>query len=400
MVKLLLSIWISIYFMAGSSFASSSYLVSLHSQETIDTFMAYDATYPQDLQVGELINSKFKIGNFSGFSGSFSKDIIKRLERCPLVDEIVPDITVKAYDAVFQDLAPRHLARISRRKRMKPIKKYSYIYESDFIGKKVSAYVIDSGIAIGHPEFQGRARTGKDFTDEGPGDNNGHGTHVAGLIGSHTYGVAKGVQIIDVKALNSKGTGSLSIILVAIEFAVNHRLRSGRMGVANLSLGAYKNKLLNKAIDQATQTGLVFVVAAGNNNINACLTSPSSSPYAITVGAIDDYNDSIASFSNWGECVDLFASGAYVKSVNIRSDFRPLVLLGTSMAAPIVTGLVANLLNEGVDPELIKGQLIEMSTKHRISKSSLFLKKRTPNRIAYNGICFSYYQDEEDCFSD
>ena len=105
MVKLLLSIWISIYFMAGSSFASSSYLVSLHSQETIDTFMAYDATYPQDLQVGELINSKFKIGNFSGFSGSFSKDIIKRLERCPLVDEIVPDITVKAYDAVFQDLA-------------------------------------------------------------------------------------------------------------------------------------------------------------------------------------------------------------------------------------------------------------------------------------------------------
>ncbi|KAF6071890.1 Subtilase family protein [Candida albicans] len=336
--------------------------------------MAYDATYPQDLQVGELINSKFKIGNFSGFSGSFSKDIIKRLERCPLVDEIVPDITVKAYDAVFQDSAPRHLARISRRKRMKPIKKYSYIYESDFIGKKVSAYVIDSGIAIGHPEFQGRARTGKDFTDEGPGDNNGHGTHVAGLIGSHTYGVAKGVQLLT--------------------------LRSGRMGVANLSLGAYKNKLLNKAIDQATQTGLVFVVAAGNNNINACLTSPSSSPYAITVGAIDDYNDSIASFSNWGECVDLFASGAYVKSVNIRSDFRPSVLSGTSMAAPIVTGLVANLLNEGVDPELIKGQLIEMSTKHRISKSSLFLKKRTPNRIAYNGICFSYYQDEEDCFSD
>ena len=114
MVKLLLSIWISIYFMAGSSFASSSYLVSLHSQETIDTFMAYDATYPQDLQVGELINSKFKIGNFSGFSGSFSKDIIKRLERCPLVDEIVPDITVKAMMPCL-NLAPRHLARISRR---------------------------------------------------------------------------------------------------------------------------------------------------------------------------------------------------------------------------------------------------------------------------------------------
>ena len=94
----------------------------------------------------------------------------------------------------------------------------------------------------------------------------------------------------------------------------------------------------------------MFVVAAGNNNINACLTSPSSSPYAITVGAIDDYNDSIPAFQIGASVFDCLQ----VTSVNIRSDFRPLVLLGTSMAAPIVTGLVANLLNEGVDPELIK----------------------------------------------
>ncbi|KAL6454813.1 RRT12 Subtilase-type proteinase RRT12 [Candida maltosa Xu316] len=349
--------------------------------------MAYDATYPEDLQVKELINTSFHIGNFSGFSGNFTDTILKRLERCPLVEEIVPDIIVKAYDIVQQDHAPRHLARISRRDRMKPIRKYPFIYDDDFVGKRVNAYVIDSGIAIGHPEFQGRARTGKDFTIEGPGDKNGHGTHVAGLIGSHTYGVSKCVSIIDVKALNSKGTGSLSTILLAIEFAVNHRLRSGRPGVANLSLGAFKNNLLNKAIEQATKTGMVFVVAAGNNNINACLTSPSSSPYAITVGAIDDYNDSIASFSNWGECVDIFASGAYVKSVDIRSNVRPSVLSGTSMSAPIVTGIAVNLLSEGIDPEMIKDQLIAICTKNKIGRSSLFLRKNTPNRIANNGVC-------------
>ena len=74
----------------------------------------------------------------------------------------------------------------------------------------------------------------------------------------------KNVRIVEVKALNSKGAGSLSTILAAIDFAVNHRIESGRKGVANLSLGAYKNHILNKAIEQATNTGLVFVVAAGN----------------------------------------------------------------------------------------------------------------------------------------
>lgn len=389
--------------------AHESYLVSLHPKETLSTFMSYDSTYPSHLQVKELIKSSFHIGNFSGFSGNFTDQILQRLSKCPLVEEIVPDITLHAYDLTHQYHAPRHLARISRRKRMIPLRKYPFIYDSNFIGRRVNAYVIDSGVEIGHPEFQGRARSGMDFTNEGPGDINGHGTHVAGLIGSQTYGVSKGVTIIDVKALNARGTGALSTILLAIEYAVNHRLRSGRPGVVNLSLGAYKNNLLNRTIEQATLTGMVFVVAAGNNNINACLTSPSSSPYAITVGAIDDFNDSIASFSNWGQCVDVFASGAYVKSVDIRSNVKPLTLLGTSMAAPIVSGIAANLLSEGIDPEMIKDHIIEISTKGMISRSSLFLRKKTPNRIANNGVCTGYkmnqngdlyFEDFDDCESE
>ncbi|KAK6893774.1 Subtilase-type proteinase RRT12 [Candida tropicalis] len=379
-------------------FGDESYFVSLKASESFDKFMEYDKRYPKHLQVRDFISNSIAIGEFKGFSGRFSKDILDRLKRCPFVSEITEDIILSAFDFEIQENAPRHLARISRRKRMKPNKQYPYMYDGEFSGQGVNAYVIDSGVEVNHPEFEGRASAGHDFTNEGSGDSNGHGTHVAGLIGSSTYGVAKNVRIIEVKALNSKGAGSLSTILAAIDFAVNHRLDSGRKGVANLSLGAYKNHILNKAIEQATRTGLVFVVAAGNSNINACLTSPASSKFAITVGAIDDYNDSVTAFSNWGECVDIFASGAYVRSVDAKNHDKTQVLSGTSMASPIVTGMVANLLSQGVEPCDVKASLIRMAAKNKITKSSLFLRKKTPNRILYNGINerdFESFDDED-----
>lgn len=366
--------------------ANEPYFVSLKTEESLEDFMEYDRRYPKHLQVRDLISSSVSIGEFKGFAGNFSKDVVDRLKRCPYIQDITEDLTFKTLEFEIQDDAPRHLARISRRRRLRPNKQYPYIYDNQFMGQGVNAYVIDSGVEVSHPEFEGRASAGIDFTNEGSGDANGHGTHVAGLIGSSTYGVAKNVSIVEVKALSSNGAGSLSTILSAIDFVVNHRIDSGMKGVANLSLGAYKNHVLNKAIEHATKTGLLFVVAAGNSNIDACLTSPASSKYAITVGAIDDYNDSVASFSNWGGCVDLFASGAYVKSVNARNHLGPLILSGTSMASPIVTGMVANLLSEGVPPSQVKQKLLKMAAKNRITKSSLFLRKHTPNRIVYNGI--------------
>ncbi|KAI5955535.1 hypothetical protein KGF57_003668 [Candida theae] len=366
--------------------ADEPYFVSLKTTETLDNFMEYDRKYPKHLQVQDRINSLVSIGDFKGFAGNFSKEVIDRLKRCPLIQDITEDLTFKNLEYEIQDDAPRHLARVSRRKRLRPNKQYPYIYDNQFMGQGVIAYVIDSGVEVNHPEFEGRASAGIDFTNEGSGDTNGHGTHVAGLIGSATYGVAKNVNIVEVKALNSEGAGSLSTVLSAIDFVVNHRIESGMKGVANLSLGAYKNHVLNKAIAHATKTGLLFVVAAGNSNIDACLTSPASSKYAITVGAIDDYNDSVAGFSNWGKCVDLFASGAFVESVNAKNPSMSSVLSGTSMASPIVTGMVANLLSEGVVPSQVKHKLLKMAAKNRITKSSLFLRKHTPNRIVYNGV--------------
>ncbi|KAI5968722.1 hypothetical protein CANMA_002158 [Candida margitis] len=362
--------------------------------------MLYDASYSEELQVKDSITTSFMIGSFAGFAGEFTEKVLERLSRCPLVDEISQDIEVYSFTTNYQMLAPRHLARLSRRRRMLPILKYPFVYNSEFAGKKVNAYVIDSGIYIGHPEFQGRARTGRDFSNEGEGDNNGHGTHVAGLIGAKSYGAAKNVEIFDVKALNSVGTGTLSTIISAIEFAVNHRLRSGRPGVANLSFGAHQNAILNSAIEQATRTGLVFVVAAGNSNIDACLMSPASSTYAITVGAIDDHGDSIAGFSNWGSCVDIFASGSNVRSVDFKNIYKSSILSGTSMASPIVAGVVATILSEGVDPAHVRDRLNEIATLDRISRTSLYFRPNTPNRIAYVEVEESFSKADKDNDSD
>ncbi|KAK6453876.1 subtilase-type proteinase [Scheffersomyces xylosifermentans] len=362
------------------------YLVSLKGNESLEAFFSYDLLHPATEQVKALLTNSFSIGDFHGFSGNFSKSVVERIKKCPLVAEITPDFIVKAFDIEVQEDAPRHLSRLSSLKKLKTGKSTNYVYDNDATGKGVYAYVLDSGVELGHPEFEGRARFGKDFTNEGSGDKNGHGTHVAGIIGSKTYGAAKGVEMIEIKVLDTDGSGSLSTIISALEFAVNHRMRSGKHGVANLSLGAYRNAVLNRAVNAAVDTGLIVVVAAGNSNINACLTSPASAEKAITVGAIDDFNDSLASFTNWGECVDVFASGAYVKSLNALDYHNPETLSGTSMAAPAVCGLIANLLSEGVPANKVKSAVLQLSLKDQISRTSLFLRRGTPNRIAYNGI--------------
>lgn len=367
-----------------ASCVGSPYLVSLQNSETMDAFMTYDLTYPSENQLQQKISHSFSIGNFSGFIGDFSEQNLARLKRCPLILDVTPDQMIHAYGLVTQERAPRHLARISRAQRMWPGIKYPYIFDCEHDGRGVNAYVVDSGVELNHPEFEGRAVFGKDLIGDGSGDVNGHGTHVAGLIGSRTYGLSKGVNIIEVKALNVNGSGTLSNIVLALEFAVNHRRESGKNGVVNLSLGSVKNFLLDNVISEAAKTGLVVVAAAGNSNIDACLTSPASSVEAITVGAIDDMNDSVTVFSNWGDCVDIYASGSSVPSVNINHPYKPLILSGTSMAAPIVSGLVANLLSEGIQPENVKQALISRSVKSRMYWSTFLQRRRSPTRIACN----------------
>lgn len=394
----MLTLQVFTYLLYIANFVLANHLVVLKPHETVGSFLKYDLKFPVAQRVRDYITRSFRIGNFVGFSGNFTKATIERLKKCPMVAEVTPDIVFKALEIKEQKNSPVHLARLSQNSYYS--KRTSYYYDSKASGKDVNVYIIDSGIKLDHPEFERRAFEGKDFTGEGSGDTNGHGTHVAGIVGSKTYGVAKDANLYEVKTLDRSGQGSLSIILGAIEFAVNHRKKTKLPGVANLSLGAIKNAVLNRVIDAACDTGLVVVVAAGNLNVDACYALPASSQKAITVGAIDDSTLGIAEFSNWGLCVDIFSSGVAIASVNIENIDSPEYLSGTSMSSPIIAGLVANMLSERISPFEVKEKLLEMGTENMMSWRSLRGKKHTTNLVAYNGLDPSAEDSDSDSDDD
>ena len=150
----------------------------------------------------------------------------------------------------------------------------SSVYEYDGNGGQgVDVYVFDTGININHTEFEGRARWGKTIpANDVDSDQNGHGTHVAGIIASRKYGVAKKANVIAVKVLGSNGSGTLSGVIAGITWAVDAaKAASGQPNhkgsVANMSLGGPKSLSLNDAVNKAVDSGLHFAVAAGTLSI-------------------------------------------------------------------------------------------------------------------------------------
>ena len=227
-------------------------------------------------------------------------------------------------------------------------------------GEGVDVYVIDTGINVGHVEFEGRAIWGKTIpqNDEDV-DGNGHGTHCAGTIASKSYGVAKAAHVIAVKVLGSNGSGTMSDVLAGVmwaaqtaadkaaaakkEFALTGKT-SHKGSVANMSLGGGKSRGLDQAVDAAVDEGMHFAVAAGNDNRDACSYSPAGAEKAVTVGA-STIGDERAYFSNFGKCVDVFAPGLNIRSTYIPGPTATTTMSGTSMASPHTAGLLAYLLS-------------------------------------------------------
>jgi hypothetical protein len=210
---------------------------------------------------------------------------------------------------------------------------------------------MDSGIRRTHNEFRlatppyTRVNPGLDLVRDGRGteDCMGHGTHVAGIIGGANYGVAKEVNLYPVRIFGCSGGASDSRIISAIDWiAANHK----KPAVVNMSLGATGSSL-NTAVNNAIQKyKITFVVSAGNSSGDACGFTPASTPAAITVAASSS-TDTRASFSNYGACVDIFAPGVGVTSSYYSSDSATAAMSGTSMAAPVVTGAVSQILASG-----------------------------------------------------
>lgn len=321
------------------------------------------------------------IGNFQAIYGPFDRRLTRYLSFSSLVVDVSRDITARIYDV--QSYAPRHLARLSQASPLDAEGPHDYVYDPSG-GLGVDVYVLDTGIARSdQEEFGNRVSFGGDFTGDGNGDNNGHGTCVAGIVGSNTYGVAKRANLIDVKVMNDNGKGKLSWLLAGMEFVLQNRERSNRPSVVNMSLGTPKNTMLNKAVQQLLGMNVPVIAAAGNSDSPACRVSPASAEGALVIGAFDDRTDTVASFSNWGQCVDVFAPGVNILSVAHNGD-TPVLYSGTSVAAPIAAGLVAYFMSMGDSGIQSVQRAKDFRLEGKLSGSTFIFKPLTENYILYN----------------
>jgi serine protease AprX len=275
-------------------------------------------------------------------------------------------------------------------------------------GTGIGVAVIDSGIRDSHPDFLGanlldlsgkrvpQVLSGRlGWTGSGI-DDSGHGTFVAGIIAGRGWGsaglpdagkyigIAPDSRIISIKVSDSTGMAYVSDVISAIEWVAKHR-QLYNIRIINLSMvsnmaGSYKTDMLDAAVELAWLQGLVVVVSVGNAGPNANITSPANDPYVISVGATDDRgtatvsDDALAAFSSYavtGDGVskpDLVAPGRnIVSTLSSRSDTLAMQypshvindayirMSGTSAAAPIVTGVVAQLLQ--ARPSLTPGEV-------------------------------------------
>jgi len=250
-------------------------------------------------------------------------------------------------------------------------------YDPGATGAGVDVYVLDTGMDVAHPEFSGRI--GEGFSARGGSflDDNGHGTHVAGTIGGTEFGIAKQVVLHPVKVLVN-GVGADSDVIRGVDWVTERAQQDGGLAVANMSLGGGVSPALDLAVCNSINAGVVYAIAAGNDDADSCQTSPARVVQALATGA-SNRGDARAPFSNKGACVDLFAPGADITSA--RNGGGATTFSGTSMASPHVAGVAALCVqrNSVSNPEDVRNCVLEHASTDKLSNTGA----GSPNRLLY-----------------
>ena len=319
----------------------------------------------------------------NGYSATgLSRADVDALRASPQVKYVSPNLWVEAQAQTI----PTGISRISA-----ATNPTLDIDEADDARIDVDVAIIDTGIDYTHPDLDVVSRTNcvpvgetgtPECVDNTGTDGAGHGTHVSGIVGAidngfGSVGVAPGARLWAVRVLNNEGSGALDWIVAGMEWVTKH---ASQIEVANMSLGAItKSPPMDAAIKASVEAGVVYVVAAGNFSFDSDLVSPANSPDVIAVSALADYDgkpggkesstcksygsdDQLASFSNWGDGVDLAAPGVCIYSTLPEGQYG--MLSGTSMASPYVAGAAAVLAsasnpNSRQDVEGIRNALVD-----------------------------------------
>lgn len=268
-----------------------------------------------------------------GFSAKLTDEQLELLKNDPKVDQIYPDRIVAlgkpggGTTTPPAQIIPWGIARVGG--------------PGNGVGK--TAWIIDTGVDFDHPDLTVDVSRSATFVDrtKNADDENGHGTHVAGTIAAlnnsiGVVGVAAGATVVPVRVLDRRGSGSTSGVIAGVDYVGT---KGSNGDVANMSLGGSVYAPLDDAVLAASQSGVKFVLAAGNESDDAINHSPSrvNGPNVYTISAMDS-NDKWAYFSNYGSPVDYCAPGVNIESTWKGGGYN--TISGTSMASPHAAGVL------------------------------------------------------------
>lgn len=383
-----------------SVLASNVILTPKEHQQFTFNFISFNAEHNvEDLaSVGDLTLYKTNSDNYLKYKNTFDYIFDVEEEQVYTVLPVVHESS-ESPDLLFvqepgnlefkvQESVSWHLDRLS--KRHLPLDG-SYAYNTPGSCHRnsdveIHTYVVDTGVDQSHPEFEGRAEFLENFTgDNEDYDGNSHGTHCSGIIGSKTYGVCKDSKIFGVKVLDSQGSGSTSGVIAGMNYVFNRHLENEKKNpnvrsIISMSLGGGYSMAMNRAVENMVRTSNTFyiVVASGNEDSDACRTSPASAKGILTVMAMGR-DDKRAYFSNYGKCCNIYGTGVKVKSTIPGG--KTAVYSGSSMACPEVVGVLNHYLDQfpQMNMKQIMSKMLEDATKDTIEGNP----KNTPNLMSY-----------------